>query len=58
MYVAMGELEQAKDYHQRAIEIRKNALDPNHIDVAKSYMNLGSVYEAMIELEQAKDCHR
>ena len=54
----MGELEQAKDYHQRAIEIRKNALDPNHIDVDNSYMNLGSVYEAMIELEQAKDCHR
>ena len=54
----MGELEQAKDYHQKAIEIRKNALGPNHIDVATSYNNLGLVYEALGELEQAKDYHK
>ena len=35
----MGELEQARDYHQRAMEITKNVLDPNHIKVATSYNN-------------------
>ena len=45
---------QAKDYHQRALEIRIKVLGPNHIDVATSYNNLGLVNEAMGELEQAK----
>ena len=48
-------VEQAKDYHQRAIEIWIKVLGPNHINVATSYNNLGVVYEAMGELEQAKD---
>ena len=34
MYQAVGELEQAKDYHQRAIDIQINVFGPNHIDVA------------------------
>ena len=51
----MGELGKAKDYHQRALEIKINVLGPNHIDVATSYSNLGLVYKAMGELEQAKD---
>ena len=41
----MGELEQAKDYHQRAIEITKTGLGPNHIEVAASYNNLGLVHQ-------------
>ena len=38
----LGELEQAKDYHQRALEIQINVLGAKHIDVAKSYNNLGA----------------
>ena len=53
----MGELEQAKDYHEKAMEIFINILGPNDINVAASYNNLGSVYEALGELEQAKDYH-
>ena len=53
----MGELEQAKDYHQRSLEIKIKALGPTHISVATSYNNLGLVYE-MGELEQAKDYHQ
>ena len=53
----MGELEQAKDYHEKVMEIYINVLGPNHIDVATSYNNLGLVYEAMGELQQAKDYH-
>ena len=53
---AMGELEQAKDYHQQAMEIRKkNVFSPNRIKVATSYYNLGLVHKGMGELEQAKD---
>ena len=51
----MGELEQAKDYLQRAMDIQMKVLGPNHIDIATFYNNLGSLYEAMGELEPAKD---
>ena len=51
----MGELEQAKDYLQRAMDIKMKVLGPDHIKVAASYGNLGLVYKAMGELEQAKD---
>ena len=55
VYKAMGELEQAKDYLQRAMDIEIKVLGPKHVDVATSYNNLGLVYEGMGELEQAKD---
>ena len=58
VYEAMGELEQAKDYHQRALEIRINVLGPNHVKVVTSYNNLGLVYEAMSEVEQARNYHQ
>ena len=35
----MAELEQAKDYHQKAMEMYTNVLGPNHIDVAILYNN-------------------
>ena len=41
VHQALAELEQAKDYHQRALEIRINVLDAKYIDVATSYNNLG-----------------
>ena len=34
----MGEFQQAKNYHQKALEIRKTQLGPNHNDVATSYL--------------------
>ena len=46
----MGELEQARDYHQRAMEITKNVLGPDHIEVATWYNNLGVVHQAVGEL--------
>ena len=64
MYIFFGQilranyqLELAKDYHEKAMEIYINVLGPNHINVATSYNNLGLVYKAMGELEQAKDYH-
>ncbi|CAB4002006.1 Nephrocystin-3, partial [Paramuricea clavata] len=57
VYHHMGELEQAKNYHQRAMEIREKKLGSNHVDVANSYNNLGTMYLDMGELEQAKNYH-
>ena len=53
----MAELQQAKDYHKKAMDIYINLLCPNHTYVATSYNNLGLVYKAMAELQQAKDYH-
>ena len=52
----MSELEQAKAYHQKAMEIYTNTLYKS-----KPYRRcniLGLMYEVMGELEQAKDCHQ
>ena len=46
----MGELEQAKDYHERPNDILINVLGLKHINVATSYNNLGMVYQAMGDL--------
>ena len=54
----MGELKQPRDYLQRAMEIKQNVLCPNHIEVATSCNNLGTVHPAMGELDQAKDYHQ
>ena len=41
--VALGELQQAKDYHGRALDIRLKKLGPEHDFVALSYSDLGTV---------------
>ena len=58
VYQNMGDLEQAKDYHQQALEIQMRELGPNHADVCASYNNLGTLYQGMGELELAKDYHQ
>ena len=50
----VGDLEEAKDYHRRALEINIKALGPTHVKVAGSYNILGNVYQDVDELEQAK----
>ena len=58
VYQNTGELEQAEDYLQQAMNIKINVLGPNNIMVATFYNNLGLVYEDTGELEQAKDYHQ
>ena len=53
----MGELEKAKNYYLRAMEIRKKQLGSNHAHVATSYNNIGVVYGDMGELEKARNYH-
>ena len=58
MYHDTGDLEKANEYYQLALEIRKQQLGPNHVDVAMSYNNLGSVYQDTGDLEKAKEYHQ
>ena len=53
----LGNLSQAKDYHDRALEIRLKKLGPEHVDVASSYSHLGTVHVMLCDLSQAKYCH-
>ena len=55
MYRKTGYLEKAKEYHQLAVKIRPEQLGANHVDVARSYNNLGNVYKKTGDLEKAKE---
>jgi pentatricopeptide repeat protein len=43
LYCKEGDLEKAKDYYERALEVRKEPLGRNHVDVANSYKKLATV---------------
>ena len=53
----LGDVSQAKDYHDRALAIRLKKLGPDHVDVANSYNSLGIVHDELGDLSQAKDYH-
>ena len=40
----LGEYNQAKELHEKALTIRKKIFGEDHTDVATSYKNLASVY--------------
>ena len=43
MYDILGEYNQAKELHEKALIIRKKIFGEDHADVATSYNNLASV---------------
>ena len=51
----MGNLEQAKRFHERALDIYVKQVGPEHVYVAHSYNCLGSVYRNLGDFQQAKD---
>ena len=55
IYQDIGDLEQAKEYQQRALNIRLDKLGPEHVDVATNYNNLADIYQDLGDLEQAKE---
>ena len=55
-YRDLGDLEQAKDYYARALDIDLKKLGPEHVNVATWYNNLGEVHSKLGDLEKAKDC--
>ncbi|XP_046862837.1 uncharacterized protein LOC124456435 [Xenia sp. Carnegie-2017] len=45
LYHDTGKYSKAKNHHEKALEIQKQSLGPNHVDVATSLNNLGNVLE-------------
>ena len=57
MHYELGDLQQAKEFHDRAFSIRLKQLGPKHVDVAESYNNLRALHRDLGDLQQAKECH-
>ena len=55
MYERLGEYNQAKELHEKALMIRKKIFGEDHADVATGYSNLASVYNRLGEYNQAKE---
>ena len=57
-YQDLSELEQAKEYQQRALAIKLDKLGPGHADVATIFQNLASIYQDQVDLKQARECQQ
>ena len=49
MYTHLGEYNEAKELHEKAMMIRKKIFGENHAHVARSCDNLASVYNSLGE---------
>ena len=47
-----GNLDQGKNYYTSALDILLKQLGPEHVDVAASYNNLGTVYSSLGDIQQ------
>ena len=57
MYHSLGEYNQAKELHEKALIIRKKIFGEDRADVATSYNNLALVYQLLGEDDQAKEVY-
>ena len=57
MYESLGEYNQAKELHEKALIVYKTIFGEDHADVATSYNNLAWVYESLGEYNQVKELH-
>ena len=55
VYSSLGEYNQAKDLHEKALIISKKIFGEDHANVAASYNNLASVYYNLKEYNQGKE---
>ena len=51
----LGQYNQAKEYHEKSLAIKKEIYGEHHGDIAGSYSNLGLVYSALGQYNQAKE---
>ena len=58
LHKALGDTDEAKDCHKRALEICLKQLGPEHVDVATSYNNLGTLHSDLGDTDEAKDCYK
>ena len=54
MYYSLGEYNQAKELHEKALTIRKKIFGEDHADLASSYNNLASVYNRLGKYIQSR----
>ena len=57
VYNSLGEYNQAKELHEKALMIHKKIFSEDHDAVATSYNNLALVYGSLGEYNQAKELH-
>ena len=57
VYHRLGEYNQAKELHEKALIISKKIFGEDHADVATIYNNLASVYNSLKEYNQAKELY-
>ena len=57
MYDSLGEYNQAKELHEKALMISTKIFGENNVHVATSYNNLASVYHDRREYNQAKELY-
>ena len=53
----MEQYNQAREYHEKALTIRRKIYGEDHADVAGSYNNLGNVLRNLGQEIPAKECH-
>ena len=51
----LGDLERAKEYHERGLAIDLKRLGPDNVDVAVSYHHLGRIHYDLADLKRAKE---
>ena len=57
VYNSLGEYNQAKEFHEKALMIRKKIFCEDHADVGESYNDLALVCSSLGEYNQAKKLH-
>jgi tetratricopeptide (TPR) repeat protein len=54
----MGEHAKALSFYEKALEIKQEALPPNHPDLSTSYSSIGNVYDKSGEYSKALSFHQ
>ena len=55
VYRNLGQYSEAKEYHEKALIIRKEIFGEHHAKVAESYNNLGTVYGDLGQYSEARE---
>ena len=58
VYQDLGQYNEAKEYYEKALIIRKKIFGEEHADVAASYNNLGSFYQDLGQYNKAKEYYK
>ena len=53
VYYSQGKYVEALEYHNKSLEIKLRMVGPDHLEPAKTKVNIGLVYNSMREYEKA-----